>query len=125
MFELRNRGTHEQHLQEIDDDPSHQSHEYGIKHESLLSDITYFDICSGALICDIMHDLLEGLLQYETKLLLIRLIEKHYFKLKNLNSHIESLELPYGTESNKPNMIQRKVLYSQNSRLNQKGKSND
>lgn len=90
-----------------------------------MSDITYFDICSGALICDIMHDLLEGVIQYETKLLLIRLIEKRYFKLKNLNSCIESLELPYGTESSKPATIQHKVLYSQNNRLNQKGKSSD
>ena len=51
------------------------------------------------LLCDAMHDLFEGVLQYETKLMLIQLIEKHYFKLKNLNNHIESLELPYGTES--------------------------
>lgn len=87
-----------------------------------MSNIAHFDICSGALICDIMHDLLEGVIQYETKLLLIQLIEKRYFKIKNLNSHIESLELPYGTESSKPAIIQQKVLYSsQSSRLNQKG----
>ena len=74
------------------------------------------------LLCDVMHDLFEGVLQYETKLMLIQLIEKHYFKLKNLNNHIESLELPYGTESDKPAFIDRKTLYSQGSRLNQKGR---
>ena len=52
------------------------SREYGVNHKSLLSDITHFDICSGALVSDIMHDLLEGIVQYETKLLLIKLLER-------------------------------------------------
>lgn len=84
-------------------------------------EIEYFDICSGVLISDVMHDLFEGVLQYETKLMLIQFIEKHYFTLKNLRSHIESLELSYGMESDKPVHIERKNLYSQGSRLNQKG----
>jgi len=48
------------------------SREYGVNHKSLLSDITHFDICSGALVSDIMHDLLEGIV----KLLLIKLLER-------------------------------------------------
>ena len=59
-------------------------------------EVSYFDICSGALICDVMH---EGVLQYETKLMLIKLLDRNYFTLKTLNKHIESLELPVGTES--------------------------
>jgi len=84
-------------------------------------EISYFDICSGALICDIMHDLFEGVLQYETKLMLIKLIDRNYFTIKTLNKHIESLELPIGTESDRPVPIERKHLYSNTSRLNQKG----
>jgi len=63
-------------------------------------EVSHFDICSGALICDVMHDLFEGILQNETKL-----IDRNYFTLKTLNSNIESLELPVGTESDKPVLI--------------------
>jgi len=56
-------------LQTIQDDPS-QSREFGINQRSILMDIPSFDICSGTLVCDIMHDLFEGLLPYETKLML-------------------------------------------------------
>lgn len=119
-FELRSITTHMEHLEAIEDDPS-QSREFGVNHESLLTEIEYFDICSGVLISDVMHDLFEGVLQYETKLMLIQFIEKHYFTLNNLNSNIDSLELTYGTESDKPAHIDRKTLYSQGSRLNQKG----
>ena len=118
---MRDATTHANHLQDIQDDPS-QSREFGINRRSLLMDIQSFDICSGALVCDIMHDLFEGLLPYETKLMLSCFIEKEYFTLSNLKCQILSLELTYGTESDKPNFIDRKCLYSQGSRLNQKGK---
>ena len=118
---MRDATTHADHLQDIQDDPS-QSREFGINQRSLLMDIQSFDICSGALVCDIMHDLFEGLLPNETKLMLSCFIEKEYFTLSNLKCQISSLELTYGTESDKPNFIDRKSLYSQGSRLNQKGK---
>ena len=42
-------------------------------------DLTYFDICQ-CLIPDVMHDILEGCLQYELKLLLQYLIlQEEYF----------------------------------------------
>jgi len=84
-------------------------------------EVSHFDICSGALICDVMHDMFEGVLQYETKLMLIKLLDRNYFTLKTLNKHIESLELPVGTESDQPALLERKQLYSNSSRLNQKG----
>jgi hypothetical protein len=37
---------------------------------SALMELRYFDICSGALVPDVLHDVLEGGLQYEAKLLL-------------------------------------------------------
>lgn len=86
-------------------------------------DIEYFDICSGALLCDVMHDLLEGVLQYETKLLLVHCIDTmNYFALKSLNSGIASLQLPCGTNSDRPAMIERKTLRTHEYRLNQKGR---
>ena len=85
-------------------------------------DIQHFDICCGTLMSDVMHDLMEGVLQHETKLLLMQLLERGYFSLENLNRHIEALELPCGTESDKPVVLDRKNLYAQGSRLNQKGR---
>ena len=75
-FELQSITTHMEHLEAIEDNPS-QSHEFGVNHESLLMEIEYFDICSGVLISNVMHDLFEGVLQYETKLMLIQFIGLH------------------------------------------------
>ncbi len=51
----------------------------------------YFDLCSGALIPDIMHDVLEGVLQYEV----LKHVESHYVQLSKINQIIESSELGY------------------------------
>lgn len=49
---------------------------YGVNCRSVLMELAYFDVCSGALLPDIMHDLLEGVLQYEAKLLLNHMINE-------------------------------------------------
>ena len=36
--------------------------EYGINHTSLLNDLAYFNVCSGGMVQDVMHDVLEGTL---------------------------------------------------------------
>lgn len=42
----------------------------------------YFNVCSGALLPDIMHDLLEGALQYELKLMLqLFIFQEQYITL--------------------------------------------
>jgi len=109
------------HLQSIEDDPS-QSRELGVNQESALMEIETFDLCSGALLSDVMHDLLEGVLQYETKLLLKHCLHNCYFTLDILNRSIEYLELPYGTESDRPSPITSKIPTKPGGRLNQKGK---
>lgn len=76
-----------------------------MKRRSILLDLQHFDMCSGALIPDVMHDLLEGALQHITKLLLHYLIdEKQYFTLSHLNSKIGGIELGY-MEDNRPSPI--------------------
>ena len=40
---------------------------YGINRDSILNKLAYFHVCSGALLPDVMHDVLEGTLQYEIK----------------------------------------------------------
>ena len=119
-FEPRRKDTHLDHLDSIEDNHL-ESREYGVNHRSALMDLKYLDIRSGALFSDVMHDLLEGVLQYEIKLMLIQLIEKQFITLENVNRQIDLLELPFGTDSDRPAVILRKHLYSQGSRLNQKG----
>jgi len=119
-FELREIEAHKEQLDEIADDPE-MTVEYGVNHRSILMDIQYFDICCGTLMSDVMHDLMEGVLQYETKLMLVQFLDKRYFSLDNLNQQIEALELPYRKGSDKPVTLDRKTLCKRGSRLNQKG----
>ena len=68
-----------------------------------------------------MHDVLEGVLQYETKLLLLHCVNSHIFSLNDLNSKIQSFELCNGMESDRPTPIDRNTLFSGGNLLKQKG----
>ena len=81
----------------------HNSISFGVNCRSLLADLKYFDLCSGALIPDIMHDLLEGVLQHETKLMLKRFIDdEHYFTCAQLNECVRCLDLGYMEKCDRP-----------------------
>ena len=43
---------------------------YGVNTRSLLDSLTFFDVCSGTFVPDIMHDILEGVLPLEVRLML-------------------------------------------------------
>jgi len=51
-------------------DHQHYSTIFGVNRRAVLSTLRYFDVTSGALIPDIMHDILEGALPMEVKLML-------------------------------------------------------
>ena len=87
---------------ETDEDASTQ---FGINRKSILTELQYFNICNGALVPDIMHDVLEGLLQYEAKLLLSHLVSNHILHLPELNHIIENIELGYMEASSRPSPI--------------------
>ena len=47
----------------------------------------YFHVCDGGLVPDIMHDLLEGAMQYEVKFMLKKMIEiDKYFSLADIKT---------------------------------------
>ena len=70
---------------------------------------------------DVMHDLLEGVLQYELKLLLLYCTrEKRYFSLASLNEKLECVELGYMEAKNRPTTIAAKTLLD--TKLCQNGK---
>ena len=49
---------------------SHYSTTFGINTKSQLESLQYFTVAEGAMIPDIMHDILEGVLPLELKLIL-------------------------------------------------------
>ena len=119
-FQLRNVDDHQQQLAEIEyeEDSSALSTEYGINRRSVLDDLRYFKVASGSLLQDIMHDVLEGTLQYEAKLMLNEfLLNDRYFSVDQLNAQIESVELGYTEASNRPCPITMTTISSANDHL--------
>ena len=104
QFTLWCKETHTQHFAQLEgdvailggegtDDPSKL---HGINRDSILNELTYFHVCSGGLIPDIMHDILEGALQCEMKLMLkVFIIDEKYVTLTELNRQLEFFELSY------------------------------
>ena len=70
-FEIRSDAKHSEYcnLLERDDissaDRNHYSLVYGVNRRALLSTLSFFNVASGALLPDIMHDILEGALPME------------------------------------------------------------
>ena len=82
----------------------------------------YFHVCNGGLIPDVMHDLLEGALQYEMKLMLKKMIQvENYFTLDQFNSRLISTELGYMEVKDKPTPITTTTLTSKGYSLKQAG----
>ena len=89
----------------------------------MLNSLSYFHVCDGGLVPDVMHDLLEGALQYEVKLMLKEFILcDHYFTLEHLNSKLDNMELGYMESKDRPSPIADVTLKSQDNRLTQAGK---
>lgn len=86
--------------------------------------VRYFHVCDGVLIPDVMHDLLEGALQYEVKLLLRHFIQTEcYFSLDIFNSRLTNLELGYMETKDRPTTIADSTLTSSGHSLKQAGKT--
>ena len=78
---------------------------------SVLSELKYFDVTSGSLMPDVMHDVLEGVLQVEAKLLLRQFINHdNFFTLAQVNQQIEALELGFSEVKNRPTPISHATL---------------
>lgn len=123
-FTLRSQEQHLVHCNCLENDPANfeqNSKEFGVNYRSQLLELRYFDICGGGLVADVMHDLLEGTLQYETKLILKHVISQHYVSYKTFANSLEGLELGYMEMDNKPSMIPARVINSDDKHLGQKG----
>jgi hypothetical protein len=71
-----------------------------------------------------MHDILEGVLQYEMKELLKYYIKVRYlFTLEELNNRIAGYDFGYYNDKNRPSPIAEQKLSSTDNSLRQHGKS--
>ena len=69
-----------------------------------------------------MHDLLEGVLQYESKLVLQHcILEECYITYSMFSQHMEGVELGYMEMDDCPTHISRLVLTTTEKNLGQKG----
>ena len=71
---------------------------------------------------DIMHDVLEGILAYEMKLLLQFCIRAGYFSLHLLNSRMKVFTYGPADARDKPAQISATTLFSSDNKLKQSGK---
>lgn len=83
---------------------------WGIKSKSVLCRINEFPL-NKCLVHDPMHILTEGIVPYETAIMLHEFIfVKKYFTLDYLNNQIDSFPYSYLDKFNKPEHIERKNL---------------
>lgn len=87
---------------------------FGITKRSVLSKIRYFDITKH-FPHDVMHDLYEGVLPYEMKLLLQHVTGNNsggpvLITLADINRRIEDYDYDYPDKKNKPISMSRNIL---------------
>ena len=122
-FELRNKTSHQAQCAELQEDTDQTASKlYRINRNSVLNELSYFHVCSGALLPDVMHDILEGALQYEIKLMLkVMIYEEEYFTLDILNSRLENIELGYMEAKDRPTPVSEITMASSGVSLKQAG----
>ena len=123
QFQPRTRATHENHCKLLHGPlHDHITTTYGLHRNSILNTSNYFHIVDG-LAPDIMHDILEGSLQYEIKELLKHFIYvKKYFSLDLLNDSICDFPYVLSDKATKPATIAPSVLTSSDHSVKQKGR---
>ena len=116
-MQMRDKDSHDLHVQQAE---QHETvHVQGVKRGCILNSCASFHILRNFSL-DVMHDLLEGVVQYEIKLVLSYLIsdrEPPLMTLNHLNQEIASYNYGSTDKSNKPSQIK---LHSHGNSLGQK-----
>lgn len=108
-FTLRTPHEHQKQCHNLEKDPS-LSVQYGINRNSILNTIPGFSVVTG-LPQDFMHDLLEGVVNYELRLLLRHCcVSCKYFTINQLNDRIKSFNYGYTETSTKPPELSRRCI---------------
>ncbi|XP_050988379.1 uncharacterized protein LOC127179124 [Labeo rohita] len=96
---FRTKETHLRHCEAIQADPT-LPHVYGVKRTCLLNSLQYFNISDNFSV-DVMHDVLEGIAQFELKLVL-RYVQAHFLTAKELDGRLHSFNYGYMERRNRP-----------------------
>lgn len=96
---LRSKELHSEHIDAIQQNPALAS-TFGVKRTCLLNSLQLFHTTDNYAV-DIMHDLLEGVVQYELKLVFQYLI-KNCISLSSLSERIMSFNYGYTQRKNRP-----------------------
>ena len=117
QFKKRTHEEYEQMCIDIAGDTTGAfSTQYGINERSILNDVPGFSVIGG-LCHDFFHDLLEGSLNYEFKLLLQHLFSLKYLSLSQLNERIKSFNYGYSETASKPNEISARCFTAENLKI--------
>lgn len=107
-FEVRSAEQHQSHLNDLAGSSS-KSVEYGINRPSELDQIPNFSVAEN-LPHDIMHDLFEGVVPYEMKLLLTHLVNAKYFTISTLNDRLRRFDFGYIERSDIPSQLDERTF---------------
>ena len=117
--------TREQHLRNCDTleadeiSPAATSTQLGINYRSIFFELQHFEV--DMLVPDVMHDILEGTLQFEAKLVLQHIVRERYVSYSMFAGALAGLELGYMEADNKPSEISSATISSLDKTLGQKG----
>ena len=114
-FTLRDTTTHKQQCSNLltaGPLKDHYSKIYGVTGETILLGVKHYSLCDWGLPHDVMHDLFEGVVQYEIKLLLLHCVDEKYFSLTDFNNRLLSFKYGYSEVADKPVPITTQHLRS-------------
>ena len=105
QFTLRDKHSHEQHCSQLSGpNRLNISVEYVVNRQSSLDSLPNFSVVE-ALPHDIMHNLFEGVVPYELRLLLHHFICKSYLTIDKINYRLRSFDFGYSEIKDKPVLI--------------------
>lgn len=120
-FQPRTRETHANQCEDLYGPlHNHYATTYGLHRDSVLNTLKYFHVTEG-LIPDIMHDCLEGCVQYEVKELLKYLSSEGILSVAAINNSVQSFPLLGSDARNRPAPITTVNLASSDHGLKQTG----
>lgn len=113
QFVIRDRNTHSSLCSRLNGpDGASISVEYGINRCSSLETLPYFSVVEN-LPHDIMHDLFEGVVPFELKLLIRYCVDQAYFGIATLNHRLAAFDFGYSEVGDRPAPVDNELKLRQ------------
>lgn len=100
---LRTKILNEEHYADLSKEPTLTS-SHGIKRNSILNTLSYFNV-SENFAFDIMHDILEGVGQYEMRLLFDYMVKNKFISKESLLNRVYAFNYGHMERANRPTKI--------------------